>query len=174
MQAHRAAALKLPNRRRIVFSDGLMPAWVHDVAVGEVPCSTAKRRTASSAWSEARLPFKPNRSRRPPNSKVFELCMAGSTQFLRSEIGAGAFELEPQDGLQPIPHAALPALQLIAFLMRAATRASSAEVNFVSAYSVGQMAPSSRLALSLKPSVAYRALNLYAPLKKKTRSPSLA
>src|SRR5439155_1115752 len=61
--AYWTAALKLPKRRRIVFSDGLMPAWV----------------TASSAWSEARLPFKPNRRRRPPNSKVFELCMAGST-----------------------------------------------------------------------------------------------
>jgi len=63
MPAYWTAALKLPKRRRIVFSDGLMPAWV----------------TASSAWSEARLPFKPNRRRRPPNSKVFELCMAGST-----------------------------------------------------------------------------------------------
>ena len=65
MPAYWTAALKLPKRRRIVFSDGLMPAWV----------------TASSAWSEARLPFKPNRRRCPPNSKVFELCMAGSTNF---------------------------------------------------------------------------------------------
>jgi short subunit dehydrogenase len=40
--------LKLPKRRRIVFSGGLMPAWVHDAAVGEVPCSATKRRTASS------------------------------------------------------------------------------------------------------------------------------
>ena len=80
MPAHWTAALKLPKRRRIVFSDGLMPAWVHEAAVGEVPRSATKRRTASSAWSEARLPFKPNRRRRPSNSKVFELCMAGSTR----------------------------------------------------------------------------------------------
>ncbi len=56
-----------------------MPARVQEAAVGKVPRSAIKRRTASSAWSEARLPFKPNRRRRPPNSKVFELCMAGST-----------------------------------------------------------------------------------------------
>jgi hypothetical protein len=66
MPAHWTAALKLPNRRRIVFSDGLMPAWVHEAAVGEVPRSATKRRTASSAWSEARLPLEPNRRRRPP------------------------------------------------------------------------------------------------------------
>jgi len=52
-----------------------MPARVQEAAVGKVPRSAIKRRTASSAWSEARLPFKPNRRRRPPNSKVFELCL---------------------------------------------------------------------------------------------------
>jgi len=86
MPAHWTAALKLPKRRRIVFSDGLMPAWVHEAAVGEAPRSATKRLTASSAWSEARLPFKPNRRRRPLNSKVFELCMAGSTRLLSSEL----------------------------------------------------------------------------------------
>jgi hypothetical protein len=88
MAAHWTATLKLPKRRRIVFSDGLIPAWVHEAAVGEVPRSATKRRTASSAWSEARLPFKPKRRRRPPNSKVFELCMAGPTKFLRSRIAS--------------------------------------------------------------------------------------
>ena len=89
MPAHWTAALRLPKRRRIVFSDGLMPAWVHKAAVGEVPRSATKRRTAWSAWSEARLPFKPNRRRRPPNSKLFELCMAGSTRFLISNSVKG-------------------------------------------------------------------------------------
>jgi hypothetical protein len=63
-----------------------MLAWVQEAAVGSVPRSATKRRTASTAWSEARLAFKPNRRRRPPNSKVFELCMAGSTN-LASYVG---------------------------------------------------------------------------------------
>src|SRR4029079_7016889 len=52
--------------------------------------------------------------------------------------------------------------QLTAFLTRALIFASSAAVSFVSAKSVGHMAPSSSFALSLKPSVAYLALN-FAP-----------
>jgi hypothetical protein len=57
MPAHWTVALKLPKRRRIVVPDGLIPACVHDAAVGKMPRSATKRRTASSAWSEARLPF---------------------------------------------------------------------------------------------------------------------
>jgi len=34
MPAYWTAALKLPKRRRIVFSDGLMPAWVTPRALG--------------------------------------------------------------------------------------------------------------------------------------------
>jgi hypothetical protein len=58
-----------------------------------MPRSAPKRRTASSAWSEARLPFKPNRRRRPQNSKVFELCMPGSTfrfEFCMAVVFAAA------------------------------------------------------------------------------------
>src|SRR5260370_32623501 len=49
-----------------------MPAWVPDAAVARVPRSATKRRTATSSWSETRLPSKTNRKRRPPNSKVAE------------------------------------------------------------------------------------------------------
>ena len=46
---------------------------------------------------------------------------------------------------------------------RALSLASSSGVKAVSAKAVGQQVPSSSFATSLKPSVAYRALNLYAP-----------
>jgi hypothetical protein len=49
--------------------------------------------------------------------------------------------------------------QLTARFTRAAIRSSSAEVSSVSAKSVGHMVPSSRFALLLNPSVAYRVLN---------------
>jgi uncharacterized protein YndB with AHSA1/START domain len=52
--------------------------------------------------------------------------------------------------------------QLTAFLTSAPILASSAPVNSFSAKEVGHMAPSSRFALSLKPNVAYLALNLCA------------
>ena len=64
--------------------------------------------------------------------------------------------------------------QLNAFFTSAPILASSAEVNFFSANAVGHMAPSSRFAWSLKPNVAYLALNLCAPWKKQTTLPSLA
>src|SRR5712691_6072823 len=42
---------KLPNRRRIVFSDGRIPASVHLLAVGSEPCSaTNSRRAATYSW----------------------------------------------------------------------------------------------------------------------------
>src|SRR5713101_1750275 len=42
---------KLPNRRRIVFSDGRIPASVHLSAVGSEPCSaTNSRRAATYSW----------------------------------------------------------------------------------------------------------------------------
>ena len=50
--------------------------------------------------------------------------------------------------------------QLTAFFTSAAILASSAAVSSVSAKAVGHMAPSSRFALSLKPSVAYLRLEL--------------
>src|SRR6266511_1729857 len=64
--------------------------------------------------------------------------------------------------------------QLTAFFTSAAILSSSAAVNSVSAKAVGHMAPSSRFALSLKPSVAYLVLNFCALWKKQTTLPSLA
>src|SRR5213596_1594809 len=64
--------------------------------------------------------------------------------------------------------------QLTAFFTSAPILASSAAVNSFSAKAVGHMAPSSRFALSLKPSVAYLVLNFWAVWKKQTTLPSLA
>ena len=52
--------------------------------------------------------------------------------------------------------------------------ASSAAVNFASAKATGHMEPSSSIAVSLKPSIAYRSLNFPALRKKQTTLPSLA
>src|SRR5262249_16353614 len=49
--------------------------------------------------------------------------------------------------------------QLTASFTSAAIRISSAAVSFGSAYAIGHMEPSSRFALSLKPSIPYRSLN---------------
>src|SRR5262245_5070315 len=54
--------------------------------------------------------------------------------------------------------------QLTAFFTSPVILVSSAAVSFFSAKSVGHMWPSSRFALSLKPSVAYLDLNLCALL----------
>src|SRR2546422_210572 len=42
------ATLKLPNRRRIVFSDGRMAASVQLSAVGSEPCSATNLRRAAT------------------------------------------------------------------------------------------------------------------------------
>ena len=64
--------------------------------------------------------------------------------------------------------------QPTAFFTSAMIAASSASFSDVRANAVGHMAPSSRLAASLKPSVAYLDLN-FAPLwKKQTTLPSFA
>src|SRR6266446_8019046 len=68
----------------------------------------------------------------------------------------------------------LPSPQLTAFFTSAPILASSAGVNSFSAKAVGHMWPSSRVALSLKPSVAYLVLNFCAAWKKQTTLPSLA
>src|SRR5712692_5828809 len=65
-------------------------------------------------------------------------------------------------------------LELTAFFTSAPILASSAAVNSFSAKAVGHRAPSSRFALSLKPSVAYLVLNFCAFWKKQTTLPSLA
>ena len=64
-------------------------------------------------------------------------------------------------------------LQLTACFTSAAIFASSAAVSSFSAKVTGHRAPSSRRALSLKPSVAYRVLNFSAGWKKQTILPSL-
>src|ERR671935_913999 len=64
--------------------------------------------------------------------------------------------------------------QLTAFFTSALILASSAAVNSFSAKAVGHMAPSSKFALSLKPSVAYLVLNFCPLWKKQTTLPSLA
>src|SRR5437867_3197617 len=64
--------------------------------------------------------------------------------------------------------------QLTAFFTSALILASSAAVNSFRAKTTGHMAPSSRFAASLKPSVAYLVLNFCAGWKKQTTSPSLA
>jgi hypothetical protein len=64
--------------------------------------------------------------------------------------------------------------QLTAFLTSAAIVASSVAVSFVSAKSVGHMVASSRLALSLKPKIAYLVLNFSAGRKKQTTLSSFA
>src|SRR5947209_12291814 len=64
--------------------------------------------------------------------------------------------------------------QLTAFFTNALILASWEAVNSFRAKTTGHMAPSSRFAASLKPSVAYRVLNFCAGWKKQTTSPSLA
>src|SRR5437867_3069434 len=64
--------------------------------------------------------------------------------------------------------------QLTAFFTSELILASSVAVNSFSAKTTGHMAPSSRFAASLKPSVAYLVLNFCAGWKKQTTSPSLA
>src|SRR6266851_5501639 len=66
------------------------------------------------------------------------------------------------------------AARIAALFTSAPILASSAAVNSFSAKAVGHMAPSSRCALSLKPSVAYRVLNFCALWKKQTTVPSWA
>src|SRR3989449_1775450 len=64
--------------------------------------------------------------------------------------------------------------QLTAFFTSELILASSVAVNSFRAKTTGHMAPSSRFAASLKPSVAYLVLNFCAGWKKQTTSPSLA
>jgi hypothetical protein len=64
--------------------------------------------------------------------------------------------------------------QLTACFTSAAILASSAAVSSVSAKAVGHIVPSSRVAPSLKPSVAYLVLNFAALWKKQRTLPSLA
>src|SRR6266702_2483824 len=60
------------------------------------------------------------------------------------------------------------------FLHERADPCFFAAVNSFSAKAIGHMAPSSRFALLLKPSVMYLSLNIFPPRKKQTTMPSLA
>ena len=64
--------------------------------------------------------------------------------------------------------------QLTAFFTSAAILDSAAAVNSTSAKAVGHMAPSSRFAACMKPTVAYLVLNFCALWKKQTILPLLA
>src|SRR5215467_6223025 len=79
-------------------------------------------------------------------------------------------------GLLPVcrPSRQNPRGQLTAFFTSAPILVSSAAVNSFSAKAVGHMWPSSRFALSLKPSVAYLVLNFCALWKKQMTWSSLA
>src|SRR5229473_1319630 len=90
-----------------------------------------------------------------------------------ASIGCANGKGAAQRTLACLPCAALSP-QLTACFTSAPILASSAAVNSVSAKAVGHMAPSSRFALSLKPSVAYLVLNFCALWKKQTTWLSLA
>jgi hypothetical protein len=86
-----------------------------------------------------------------------------------STTGNTSYEARPRAG-----SSGLLSPQLTAFFTSAPILASAAAVNSVRAKAVGHMAPSSRFALSLKPSVAYLVLNFCLLWKKQTTLPSLA
>src|SRR6185437_7710317 len=96
----------------------------------------------------------------------------------RARDGAASFRLESNGA----PHPAFPpsdawgrgVSQPSAFFSSAAMRFSTSAFMVLSAYDVGHMAPSSSVALSVKPKVAYRSLNFSASLKKQTTLSSFA
>ncbi len=103
--------------------------------------------TASEVWRSCVLEMS-----RPASSR----CCDASSLGCFTELGRLG-ELSPQ---------------LTAFFTSALILSSSAAVNSFSAKAVGHMAPSSRFAVSLKPSVAYLVLNFCALWKKQTILPS--
>lgn len=64
-----------------------MPAAAQDAAVGAAPFSATNRRTASKAKSLLALSLDLSPRGWPPNTTVFELCMAGSTKSDSPETG---------------------------------------------------------------------------------------
>src|SRR5438105_11550230 len=86
-----AAALKLPKRCRIVFSDGLMPAWVNEAAVGEVPRSAAKLWTVESLVRQPEAPSTEFKSVRVVYGWVHH--PIHFSNHLRSELAEGAYDL---------------------------------------------------------------------------------
>jgi hypothetical protein len=138
---------------------GLCAGW-DPVTVPPATASTSavKTRSASSL------------RRRPPQSArkcaiTASSALATCTAWAAANISMMAPITLSCAGLRP---------QLSALFTSALIRASSSAVNSFRAKSVGHMVPSSRFALSLKPSVAYRMLYFSALLKKQTILPSLA
>ena len=82
--------------------------------------------------------------------------------------------LLPSNRARPRVQRSMLNAQRTAFFTSAAIFASSAAVSSLSAKATGHRAPSSRCALSLKPSVAYRVLNFSAGWKKQTILPPLS
>ncbi len=84
------ATLKLPNRRRIVFSDGRMAASVQLSAVGIEPCSATNLRSAATALairvSAMSVIGTASPSNTPGGFALWEL---------RSTIWSGAKSVEP-------------------------------------------------------------------------------
>jgi hypothetical protein len=79
------ATLKLPNRRRIVFSDGRMAASVQLSAVGSEPYSATNSRIAATDSSVRVSAASDSGIASPSNSPGgFALWELGSTKFLRS------------------------------------------------------------------------------------------
>ena len=101
-----------------------------------------------------------NRQRRPSSIMV---TLADDGRFSIPDRFAGIGRSGFGGGAQPT-----------ALFTRAAMLFSSAAVSFVSAKSVAHKLPSSSLALSLNPSVAYLVLNFWAGRKKQTTTPSWA
>jgi hypothetical protein len=110
------------------------------------------------------------RERAPAPDDGGSTCRARAPHRTRQDVGR---EREPDEGTE-FAGGRGPYGQLAAFFTSAVILASSVAVNSCSANSTGQMAPSSRFALSLKPNVAYLVLNFSAGLKKQRILPSLA
>lgn len=72
------AGRKLPNRLRTVRSAGLIPAAVHESAVGNLPVSVMNRRIASRI-----------------SSSLSEATLATQTSGLRTRGGFGLWNLGP-------------------------------------------------------------------------------
>src|SRR5215471_17747095 len=95
-------------------------------------------------------------------------------RLVRRWAADGPLRCRPPLAMPDEPGSCRAGSQLTACSTSAAILASAAAVSSVSAKATGHRAPSSRCAVSLKPSVAYLVLNLFAGWKKQTILPSLA
>src|SRR5215472_4065289 len=95
-------------------------------------------------------------------------------RLVRRRAADGPLRCRPPLAMPGEPGSGRAGSQLTACSTSAAILASSAAVGSFSAKAIGHMAPSSRFAVSLKPSVAYLVLNFCAGWKKQTILPSLA